>query len=101
MKDAEAALYLRHPLAFVWRQNSGRKGHVKFASVNLPDYVGVTHDGRALFCEVKTDTGRLTPEQFAFLDEMAERDAWVYVWTPGGLYQLDEVPAKNMPREGK
>ncbi len=98
MKDAETALYLRHPLAVIWRQNSGRKGYIRFASINLPDYVGVAHDGRAIFCEVKREDTQLTEEQHDFLNKMANQDAWAYVWTPAGLYQLDEVPEKHLPR---
>lgn len=39
------------------------------------DLFGFTPDARAFFVEVKSDTGRLRPEQIAFLDAMRLRGA--------------------------
>lgn len=58
----------------VWRQDTGaykapdgrliRYGLCKGSS----DVIGVAKDGRFLAVEVKTETGRVSPEQVAFLD---------------------------------
>jgi hypothetical protein len=91
-------LPLLYPGAKFWRQNSGRKGRVRFASINLPDIVGVQRFGMAAFVEVKTATGRLTSEQWQFLLEMDRRGCLARVYIEDRLYDLHAVPDKNLPR---
>ena len=43
--------------------------------VGFSDLFGFTADARPFFIEVKTATGRLRPEQTAFLDAMRKRGA--------------------------
>ncbi len=57
-----------------WKTEDGR-----WVTTGLPvgfsDLFGFRPDGRAFFVEVKTETGRVRPEQAAFLDAMAARGA--------------------------
>jgi hypothetical protein len=46
----------------------------------LPDLILVRE--RVVFAELKTDTGRLTPDQRACLDALQAAGAEVYVWRP-------------------
>jgi len=50
----------------------GKLQPVRFGKKGLPDICGYLDGGRALFVEVKSATGKLRPEQRAFL-ERAER----------------------------
>lgn len=57
-----------------WKTEDGR-----WVSTGLPrgfsDLFGHRPDGRAFYCEVKSATGRLRPEQEAFLEAMRARGA--------------------------
>lgn len=57
-----------------WKTEDGR-----WVSTGLPvgfsDLFGFRPDGRAFFCEVKSATGRLRPEQAQFLEIMLARGA--------------------------
>ena len=61
-----------------WRANvgavkiPGSERYVRFGKKGMSDIQGYLDDGRAFFCEVKSATGKLRPEQVAFL-ERAER----------------------------
>ncbi len=64
-----------HPaVAWAERQNSGavRVGgrFVRFGWPGCPDVLGQLRDGRFLAVEVKSKTGRTSPEQVAFLDRI-------------------------------
>ena len=67
----------------------------------FPDLV-LLRAPRLVFAELKSDTGRLTPAQREWIDELArQRDAWdvldphppveVYVWRPGDWPRIEEV----------
>lgn len=64
-----------HP-AVVWceRMNSGaaKMGgrFIRFGFTGCPDVLGQLKDGRLLGVEVKSPTGKLRPEQSAFLDRI-------------------------------
>lgn len=101
VREALKTLAFIFPGARIWRQNSGRKGHVRFASENLPDIVGVQRFGMALFVEVKTATGRLSQEQAEFLADMQQRGCVAGVYAPGVFYMWGMVPDKHMPRTSR
>lgn len=61
-----------HPdVAWCERQNSGAAKvggrYIRFGWPGCSDVIGQFRDGRFLACEVKTATGKLRPEQAAFL----------------------------------
>jgi hypothetical protein len=71
----------RHPrVAFAYRQNSGtfqernRDGTTRYVRANtqrgMTDIGGAMKDGRALFVEVKSATGRVQSHQQEFLDQV-------------------------------
>lgn len=65
-------LELRRILA--WRANQiPVKGRTFRGLRGVSDIIGVLDDGRLLAVEVKTETGRIRPEQTAFLDAVRER----------------------------
>ena len=47
----------------------------------FPDLVAV-RDGRLVLAELKTDAGRVRPEQRAWLDDLEATAAEVYLWRP-------------------
>lgn len=75
--------YLAHhpKVARVWRQNSGtfrernRDGSFRYIRANtargMADIMGLLTDGRTLAIEVKSATGRVSPDQAAFLESIA------------------------------
>ena len=75
---------------FVWRQNTGKtqmRGQwVQFGLPGQADITGILPNGRRIEVELKSDFGRLSPEQRAFGARISES---------GGLYiaarTLDEV----------
>ncbi len=72
----EVLLALRnHPsVCWVERMNSGAvkvgTRFIRFGFVGCADLIGMLTDGRFLACEVKSKTGRLSPEQTAFLSQI-------------------------------
>lgn len=66
----------------VWRQNCGaaRVGTrvIRFGVPGQADLTGILPDGRRLEIEVKSATGRQTPEQVAF-QNMIERFNGIYI----------------------
>jgi len=83
------ALLRRHPqVAWATRMNVGMAEHVnpdgstrrvRFAFAGCPDIVGMLKGGRSLLIEVKSDSGRLTEDQQAFLDMARKRGAAAFV----------------------
>ncbi len=67
----------------------------KGSSAGWPDLVICGH-GRALFVELKTDTGRLRPEQRTWLGLLAAAGCEVAVWRPT---DLDTVMGALGPRQ--
>ena len=60
------------------------------SDAGFPDLV-LAHEarGRLVFIECKSDTGKATPEQLAWLDALARCDQEVYIMRPR---YLDEAP---------
>lgn len=71
-----------------WKTEDGR-----WVSTGLPvgfsDLFGFRPDGRAFFVEVKTDTGRVRPEQATFLEAMRARGAVALVARDPGTVVLE------------
>ncbi len=71
------ALRVHPAVAFFWRQNTGAmaigegkaRRFVRFGPKGMPDICGFLTDGRALYIECKTRTGRVSPEQQEFHDK--------------------------------
>lgn len=67
----------------VWRNNVGavRRGprYVQFGISGMPDILGFTRGGLFLGCEVKTDTGKLSPIQKWFHLMVLELGGYVFV----------------------
>lgn len=47
--------------------------------------------GRILFAELKTDTGKVTPDQQAWLDDLRAVGVEVYLWRPSDIEDAYEV----------
>lgn len=75
---AEVLQALRTHPAVAWceRMNSGAhvveaatgRRFIRYGFKGCPDVLGMLKDGRLMACEVKSATGRLRPEQAAFLE---------------------------------
>jgi len=62
----------------------------------FPDLVLTNlRQGRLIFAELKTDTGRTTPHQDAWLTALRAAHCEVYVWRP---IDLPDIPAILRPR---
>lgn len=80
---------LIHSGYMVWRNNSGafwshqRQAYIKVQGVGringVSDILGVLPDGKMLAIEVKSKTGRLTPEQGEFLIKVSNRGGLAFV----------------------
>ena len=77
----EAALkILRLRGCMVWRQNNIRVPGRKFIGMKgMPDIIGHSQDGRAVYCEVKTENDRLSQEQIDFMDGAHRAGCLVYM----------------------
>lgn len=71
-----AALSYHPMVGKVWRQNigagkltrgSGASQFIRFGFAGCPDIHGYMKDGRALYCEVKSSSGKVTAEQAEFI----------------------------------
>lgn len=85
--------YLKIKGCYVWRNNTGafvrnyynmREGrwketYFRSGQRGLPDILGVAPDGKLIAIEVKSATGKVSPEQKTTLQEMANRGAWAFV----------------------
>lgn len=87
--------YLHVKKIFCWRNNSGvnflQNGQGKFRAIRIglpgsSDILGVMPDGRFLAIEVKRPGKKPTPEQEAFLHEIASRGGVAFV-----ACSIDEV----------
>ncbi len=69
------------------------QGHKGF-----PDLV-LARSGVVLFVELKAKTGRLSPDQTQWLDELAGPDTYVFVWRPADWDEIERIlhhgPARN------
>ncbi len=88
--------YLEWRGAFVWRNNSGMLRDatgrpVQFGKVGSADILGI-YQGRLCAIETKTETGKLTDAQAAFLMEVQQRGGIVAVCRPSNYQKvLDEA----------
>lgn len=64
---AEIKAYLAARGVFYFRCNTGRRGGVSFGIKGAPDIVGILPGGRFLAVEVKSATGKPSPDQVAFI----------------------------------
>lgn len=60
----------------VWHDNDSRRN-----AAGLPDLI-LMREGELLWAELKTERGRVRPEQMDWLRELAEAGEEVYVWRP-------------------
>lgn len=69
------------PDVFAWRNNRGRKGHVRFGGPpGAADIMGIiAPTGRFLAIEVKGPRGSVTSEQANFLNEIADKGGFAMV----------------------
>jgi hypothetical protein len=77
-----------HPVvAKFWRQNTGAftvgegkdRRFVRFGPKGSPDIQGFLRDGQAFFIEVKHPSGRVSPEQQAFLDDATKAGCLAFI----------------------
>jgi hypothetical protein len=62
----------------VWRMNAGRgRNNQRLARAGTPDLLLLTADGRYVWVEVKTQTGRLNPDQVNMHMALSARQATV------------------------
>jgi hypothetical protein len=62
---------------FIWRNNTGHwkdgKGnHIRYGLVGSSDIIGMTPSGRFLAVECKSEKGKLTPHQLAFMGKVLQ-----------------------------
>lgn len=77
------AAYANHPRVVLWRQNTGAaaigKRFVRFGLPGQADISGlIAPSGRALFIEVKSDTGKQSEVQRTF-QRFVERSGAIYI----------------------
>lgn len=81
------ALRIHPAVAHFWRQNTGAmaigegkaRRFVRFGPKGQPDIQGYLKNGTALFIEVKSRTGKVTPEQKEFLERAQKHGAVAFV----------------------
>lgn len=67
------------PGVIAWRNNTGFRGGVSFGIKGSADIIGVLPGGRALFIEVKTNSGKLHAHQERWLSSVERCGAAVLV----------------------
>lgn len=60
------------------------------SNAGFPDLTLVRGD-RLLFVELKTERGRLSPEQFAWLEALNETPAEIHIFRPSDWSNLEEI----------
>ena len=72
--------YLSMIDALVFRMNAGKtRYNVKLAPSGTPDLFAVLGDGRCLWIEVKTETGKIRESQYKMIQELENRGQWVII----------------------
>jgi hypothetical protein len=69
----ECLAYLKHRTRWCHRLNSGvvqEPRYHRYGFLGQPDIMGQLHDGRILFVECKSATGRMTPDQQRFFESV-------------------------------
>ncbi len=96
-KVAEAArlwgwrrVHFRRARAPITKRNkSGWATPVEFDSKGFPDLVLVR--GRVIFAELKSEKGKLTPEQIEWIDTLRNAGAEIYVWRPSQWEDVESI----------
>jgi len=66
--------------ADVWRQNNhATRGRKFIGRKGLPDIIGHTAEGKAVYCEIKAEGDRISDEQRTFLEEAHLRGCWAFI----------------------
>jgi len=66
--------------AKVWRQNNIAARGRKFTGLKgVSDIIGHASDGKAVYCEVKSASDRISDEQRAFLEEAHLAGCWAFI----------------------
>ena len=77
--------YLRYRGIFCWKNNTAgifvkaRNTYIPSHAPGVADILGILKDGRFLAIEVKSPTGRVSPHQQQFLDEITARGGLAFV----------------------
>ena len=66
----------------------------------FPDYIAVKGK-RLLIAEIKSDKGKLSPEQEVWLDELAACGQEVYLWRPAHFEEIARILRSRLPCESK
>ena len=76
----------------VYHTHDSRKSEPGFPDLTM------TRNGRMVYAELKTQSGRTTPEQDAWLAALAECDGnEVFVWRPSDFQEITETLALARP----
>lgn len=71
-------------------------GHVQNIKAGFPDLVAV-RGTRLIFAELKTQTGKLGPNQPEWLEALKRAGAEVYLWRPGDMLDIRDILAGPAP----
>ncbi len=77
--------YLRYRGIFCWKNNTAgivvkaRNTYIPSHAPGVADILGILKDGRFLAIEVKSPTGKVSPHQQQFLDEINARGGVAFV----------------------
>lgn len=74
------------PRTVAWRNNTGRRGNVKFGLCAGSSDIICCHYGRFVAIEVKTEEGKVSDEQWAFMATVINADGTAFV-----AYNLSDV----------
>ncbi len=86
--QTEVCKHLRKKRVFFWRTNNqpvydpkigGYRAMGEYALKGVADILAVDKTGRLIAIEVKTKTGRLSPDQFFFADRLTSRGGEYHV----------------------
>ncbi len=73
------SLLERHPaIKKFWRNNTGRRGYIRFGLIGSPDYLGFTRQGYFLSVEVKGGKDTRTEDQQDFATDLMETKKGIY-----------------------
>ena len=61
----------------------------------FPDLLMVHPSGRIVAAELKSDTGRPTPEQQSWLKDLYSAGVETFIWRPSNITQVIEVLSKT------
>ena len=83
LAEVMTALKSHSSVAWIHRQNTGSlrvgKRFIRFGWPGCSDILGQLRDGRFLACEVKSPTGKPTPEQSAFISQINSNGGLAFI----------------------